>query len=381
MELASVLLAPIFQRQMCKHGAFYHCGNFQGCCGIDPCAFLNFDNPCEAAQEEGGDGSDDGKTTATEQPTITVSLPDFSTRRLETSTSTTTEDPETSSSSAEPSRPSTTSVEASTTVGSTTLSTSVVSRSGSGSTTGSATRTLPAPVPTASSHGESSSSDALSESAIVGVSIIAAVGAIVLLVVFFWFARRRRLSKRMSSVRGVSPIPPSPSTVFDFGFATGRRANPTGTAFGAQDRGSPPASDIRAPYGHLYPPRDAHLPQQSSAAEIQQPTEPEPMHAELDSAEPQRPDVSIQRSLSALSPDTTPPLPRRPSLPAVRVHPPQLTPGFPGTQMGIQHHDRGGGQNYRGSTNAPRGTPRATLNATDDERRNNQYANSWAYGP
>ncbi|KAI1423065.1 hypothetical protein F5Y12DRAFT_559603 [Xylaria sp. FL1777] len=392
----SILLSPFhndnnIERGTCSHGVFYRCGNFVGCCGIDPCAFLSFDNPCAAAQAEGGDGSDDGNdTTTVDQPTLTVSLSSFSTKKPNTVTSTASDDPETSttttssedsetsSSSAQPSQP--TSVVASTTTDGTTLSTSVASTSTS--TTGSATSTLPAPFPTATTSPDQGSGDTLSRSAIVAVTIVGAAGAVVLLVAFFWFARRRRLSKRMSSARGGSP---TPSMVFDFGFATGHGGNPTGAVPRAQEGGSPPpVSDIRAPYAHLQ----------------QQPAEPAPIHAELDyaeldSAEMQRPGPSlspghgrdIQRSLSAQSPDMTPALPRRPSLPSVRVHPPQLTPGFGGAQMAAQQQHGGSrgdnvsGQNHRDSTNAPWVVPRATLNATEDERMNHQYANSWAYGP
>ncbi|KAI0966944.1 hypothetical protein F4678DRAFT_483563 [Xylaria arbuscula] len=364
------------ERQVCSHGVFYHCGNFEGCCGIDPCAFLHSDNPCQAAQAEGGDGSDNGDDTSA--GTGPTSIPDFTTRHTGTdiftitlddpvNSSTSSSSPSSSpsssssssasassSSSADPSRPSTSAgVSATTTTGGTTLSTSVVS---TGTSTNSATRTLPTPpLPTTSTQDEDSSGPHLPESAVVGVSIIGVAGVIGLLVVFFWYARRRRLSKRMSSCRGGSTPLPSPSlSVFNFG----RSGDPTGTAIGAS---SLPTSNIHTPYTQRHQHQRKELP-----------AEPEPTHAELDSGETQQ------------VPDTTAPVTGRPPLPAVRIHPPQLTPGFGGAHMAAQHYDGGegvNGQSLRDSTSFPRVVPRATLNATEDERMNNQYANSWAYGP
>ncbi|KAI1273329.1 hypothetical protein F5Y07DRAFT_258359 [Xylaria sp. FL0933] len=380
----------IFERQDCSHGAFYHCGNFKGCCGIDPCAFLDFDNPCEAAQEEGGDGSDDGEDTSTvEEPTKTTSVPHSSTKDPKTSTTTddldtsSTTDPSSttsSSSSADHSRPSSSTEASTTTKDGTTLSTSVISTSVS-STADSPTNTLPTPLPTAPSQGDVSGSG-LSKSTLVGVSVAGVAGVLVLLAALIWCVRRRRLAKRMSSLRGSSPAPSlSPSMVFDFG--PGRRGNdhdPVGTALGFQNGGggaSIPASNTNTPYGH-------HQQHQ------QQPAGPEPIHAELDSAETQllSPNSNIQRTQSAHTPDIemTSPLPRQPSLPTVQIHPPQLTPGFGSAHMAPTYPpDRGedvSGQNQRDTTRcSSRIEPRATLNATEAERVNHQYVNSWAYGP
>ncbi|KAI1304772.1 hypothetical protein F5Y03DRAFT_395296 [Xylaria venustula] len=368
------------ERQVCSHGAFYHCGNFEGCCGIDPCAFQHSANPCQAAQAEGGDGSDNGDdTSAGTEPT---SIPDFTTRNIGTDIftitlddpveSTSTSSPSSSSSSpsasasssANPSRPSTLAgVSATTTTDSTTLSTSVIS---TGTSTDSATRTLPVtPLPTTSSQDEDSSGPHLPESALVGVSIIGAGAIIGLLVAFFWFARRRRLSKRMSSCRGGSTPLPSPSlSVFNFG----RGGDPTGTALGAGSS-LPTSTTIHNAYSQHH--------QHHHHQEKELPAEPEPAHVELDSGETQR--LGAQSTTDTAARGT-----RQPPLPAVRIHPPQLTPGFGGAHMAAQHYDGGEGvnnQSHRDSTSFPRVVPRATLNATEDERMNNQYANSWAYGP
>ncbi|KAI0815627.1 hypothetical protein GGR55DRAFT_699473 [Xylaria sp. FL0064] len=364
----------ILERQDCSHGAFYNCGNFKGCCGIDPCAFLDFDNPCEAAQEEGGDGSDDREDTSTiDESMKTTSVPHSSTK--DPKTSTTTDDPDTSStatstssaaspsSSADHSRPSSSTEAPTTTKNGTTLATSVISTPGS-STADSATGTLPTPLPTAPSQNDNSISSGLPKSTLVGIGVAGVVGALVLLATLIWCVRRRRLSKRMSSLRGSSPAPSlSPSMVFDF--APGRRGNdPTGTALVSQNSGGDGGSGGSIP-------------------------EPEPIHAELDSAETQRlvPNVNIQRTQSAHTSDIemTSPLPRQPSLPTVRVHPPQLTPRYGSAHMAPTYADRsddGNGQIQRENTRcSSRIEPRATLNATEAERVNHQYANSWAYGP
>ncbi|KAI1351161.1 hypothetical protein F5Y01DRAFT_130245 [Xylaria sp. FL0043] len=399
MATATVIPTPFrsnnnIERQDCSHGAFYKCGSFKGCCGIDPCAFLDFDNPCEAAQEEGGDGSDDGEDTSTvEEPTKTTSAPKSSTR--DPKTSTTTDDPDTSSttdpasstssssSSADHSLPSSSAEASTTTEGGTTLSTSVISTPGS-STAGPTTSTLPTPLPTAPSQGDDSSGSGLSKSTLVGVSIAGVAGVLVLLAALIWCVRRRRLAKRMSSLRGSSPAPSlSPSMVFDFG--PGRRGNdhdPTGTALGFQgDSGggvgasAPAASNTHTSYDHLQ-----HHQQQPPALE--------PIHAELDSAETQllSPNSNIQRTQSAHTPDIemTSPLPSQPSLPTVQIHPPQLTPGFGSAHMAPTYSDCGddaNGQIQRDTRCSSRIEPRATLNATEAERVNHQYANSWAYGP
>ncbi|KAI0526144.1 hypothetical protein F5B22DRAFT_271080 [Xylaria bambusicola] len=352
---------PIAARGDCTQGTvFYHCGNFEGCCKVDPCAYRNSPKPCDEALDQQSSKSHESTKTEEHTQTTTTTLPDFTTRDPETDTETetsTTSDPDTSTSSQ-----SSTHIGASTTTATdgTTLSTSVASTS---SFPSSATRTLPAPLPTNSSSSDDSG---LPNGTIAGISVISAIGVIVFLTSFFWYARRRRLSKRMSSLRGSSPTPmESPSMGFDFEFNTGRRGGGDSPA----PPPPPPAPETRAGCSELYTP-GAHPgnAQQMTVPEIR---EPEPTHAELDSSETQRPNLGVQ---TTQAPDTTAlPPPGRPSLPSAagQLHPPLLTPGFRGGSI----------QSNRDSSNLPWVQPRATLNATEDERMNKQYANSWATGP
>ncbi|KAI1365036.1 hypothetical protein F5Y08DRAFT_194129 [Xylaria arbuscula] len=353
------------ERKDCPRGyGFYNCYSFYDCCDVDPCDYEygHASDPCYVAGGHPLQETTTITTTTTTKHTQATTLADFTTGDPETDTETetsTTDDPETSSSS------SSTKTDASTTTTAdgTTLSTSVISTSDAPN---SATRTLPAPLPTISSPTEDSS---LPNGTIAGISVVSAVGAILILTSFFWFARRRRMSKRMSSMRGTSPTPmDSPSLGFDFGFGT------TGG-------GSSPASDTHAQCSELPTPSGAQ------AEKKQPPAEPAPTHAELDSSEMPRPIPNIQRTSSTPVPDNTPTTqqqqqqqqPPRYSTGSGaladynrHLHPPLLTPGF-----------RGGSvvQNSRDSANFPWIQPRATLNATEDERKNNQYANSWSSGP
>ncbi|KAK5628134.1 hypothetical protein RRF57_003849 [Xylaria bambusicola] len=348
---------PIVERQECDQGTvFYHCGNFEGCCKVDPCAYRNLPKPCDVALAQ--QSSESHESTTTEEHTQTVTtLPDFTTKDPGTDTETetsATDDPDTSTSSSSPTK---TGISTTTTADGTTLSTSVVSTSRFPS---SATRTLPAPLPTNSS---SSDDNGLPNGTLAGISVISAIGAIVFLTTFFWYARRRRLSKRMSSLRGSSSTPMgSPSAGFDFGFATGRREG------GSSPPPPPPAPEIRAQCSELYTPGDR--PENAQQIPVPEIREPEPTHVELDSSGTQRPSLGVQPTQA---PDNAKlQAPRGPSLPSAQgqLHPPLLTPGFRGGSV----------QGNRDSTN-PWVPPRATLNATEDERMNNQYANSWATGP
>ncbi|KAI8956359.1 hypothetical protein F4801DRAFT_595567 [Xylaria longipes] len=420
--MASAPLLPAryedIQREACpNHVGFYHCGDFDACCAVDPCGFLDFIDPCVAAiasledqdsnnDDDGndngdGDGDDndngngDGgnkETTSTARHTSTLALPPHSTKDAETTS--TADDPETSSApetrytSSFVSLPFTSLVEApSTIVNSTTFATG---RSISTSPTGGrATETrYPAPSPTSDESNNNNNNNnngpaaPLSNTTITGVSVGGVVGGIALLLLLFWLLRRRRLSKRMSSLRGDSPDPtrpPDEKSVMDRRHSLTGTALGTGDVFGGQASSPNPRSnytDQPLPGGTrqdegwpLYTASEPRLRRQFSSQA--------PVYAELDSAETQ---LAGAGPLGARSPN------RRPS---PQIHPSQLTPGFPGTQMAIQSRsgsrstdtDIGQGYCHASSVNASGEVPpRATLNATDHERMNNLYANSWARG-
>ncbi|KAI1744363.1 hypothetical protein F4680DRAFT_291653 [Xylaria scruposa] len=387
---------------------FYRCGNFTGCCPADPCSFLNFDSPCDAAiaalADQDGNNGDDGNgngddngnggggdggdkdtititTMTTTRHTSTLAPTPSSTKSIETITSKTTPSftilPFISSSGGAP----TTIVNSF--ASATGISTSPVSSS--------VTETTP-PAPSEESNNDKNNNSIaapLSNTTIAGASVGGVVGGIALLLLVFWLLRRRRLSKRMSSLRGDSPGPNRPHAekpIMD------RHHSLTGTALGIQSfpeiRVQPPTpqqhteqllptSTRRDEGWPLRTASDPSLHQQFSSQRQQQ----QHVYAELDSAETQ---------FTGTVPPGTQSLNRRPS---PQIHPSQLTPGFPGTQMAIQTRSGSGNVNvgadrgyhgYAPSVGNANGSgealPRATLNATDDERLNNLYANSWARG-
>ncbi|KAI0450667.1 hypothetical protein F5B21DRAFT_528758 [Xylaria acuta] len=442
--MARASLLPVrhedVQREPCPlHFGLYHCGDFDACCAVDPCGFLDFVDPCDAAiaataaldgqdnDNNGGDGgSQDGsdsngdnngggdgggeEITTTARHTSTLASPPSSTKGTETTPTgddqETSSAPETRHTSSSTSLPFTSPAEVPTTiVNSTTFATGISSTSPNG---GSATETtLPAaPAPTSgeSNNGNNGGAPPLSNTAIAGVSVGGVVGGIALLLLLFWLLRRRRLSKRMSSLRGDSPTgPPAGKSIMD------RRHSLTGTALGTRDVFGGPASNPNPPSNSTYTYTDQPIPipipipngtrrdegwplctasdlsahQQQFSTPSSQPG-PQPAYAELDTTE---------AGLGHAGPGAVPLGTRSPNRrPSPRIHPSQLTPGFPGTQMEIQNRsgsrstDIGIRQGHRGydapsvvyaSGEAP---PRATLNATDDERMNNLYANSWACG-
>ncbi|KAI0872321.1 hypothetical protein GGS24DRAFT_502878 [Hypoxylon argillaceum] len=404
MTGASPLLARAHdvERQDCTdHTTFYTCGNFKGCCPADPCTpeFMNRANPCTAAMEshgdgdgdgdDGGDGGDDETTSTTGRASTPTSM-SSSTQNTETSTTDDTEtfivDTTSTSSSAGPS--SSSAAEASTTTDGTTFTTSP---SAADSTSGAA-ETLQTPTPTSLPQGESEN-DSLSRTAIAGVSIGGAVAGLAVLLLLFWLLRRRHHAKRMSSVRGSSPKPPmtpNEKTITDqrqslIGTSRDHRNQDPFAEFGGAvqspgSRYSPRHTSKHMRRDEGWPlcatsiPEEPSVYHQSNAVETlpsQQASQPT---YELDSTETRR-----------TGPDSGPGVPQSPSIASslsrrrlpldAQVHPSPLTPGFPGTQMAIQNW------NQQNAANAPRDTPRATLNATEDERMNNQYANSWANGP
>ncbi|GAW18834.1 hypothetical protein ANO14919_083160 [Xylariales sp. No.14919] len=422
MPLASQILAAFRsdQREACpvKWG-FYDCGGFQGCCPLSPCSFTDKSDPCQAAIDHRNDDGHDSDDASSAVKTLTASLPDFTSAILETLTlddpQTSTDEadhwssasstpasssssslsssssPSSSSSSSSSAKPSSlSSVPALTTSGGSTLSTSITSALSSNNTT---TRTLPTPLPTVLPPDGSDSKRIIPDAAIAGISVISALVAFALLAVFLWFARRRLIAKRMSSTRGDSPIPAS-----DMKLAMCRRPSFAEEA-GPGDADTPAllvhtaeiAANSRRPYTRrviakdvleAWNARNASAPEalQAGAAEA----DSKPIHVELDSAETQRPGPSIPRPQSVM--DTTKPLPRRPSVVNAQNYPSQLVPGLhaagrnddPGADAS---QSQGQGQSNRDSVGGPRTVPRATLNATEDERMNNLYANSWAYGP
>ncbi|KAJ3567557.1 hypothetical protein NPX13_g6725 [Xylaria arbuscula] len=217
------------ERKDCPRGYdFYNCYSSYDCCDVDPCDYEygHASDPCYVA---GGHPLQETTTTTitTTKHTQATTLADSTTEDPETDTETetsTTDDPETSSSSSstETDAPTTTTADG------TTLSTSIISTSDA---LNSATRTLPAPLPTTSSPSEDNS---LPNGTIAGISVVSAVGTILILTSFFWFARRRRMSKRMSSMRGTSPTPmDSPSLGFDFGFGTTGGGSSPAIAYGS----------------------------------------------------------------------------------------------------------------------------------------------------
>ncbi|KAI0858390.1 hypothetical protein F4860DRAFT_527232 [Xylaria cubensis] len=397
------------------HFRFYRCGDFAACCPANPCGFLEFNNPCDAAiaaledqnsnsgDDGNGNGNDDGGggdkdtitiTTTTTRHASTLVLTPFSTKGTETTSAA--DDSETSSvvntrhTSSLTNLPFISSGEASTTIVSS--STSATGISTSTSPTSSVTETT-LPAPSVESSNNNGTAPHSSNTTIAGASVGGVVGGIALLLLVFWLLRRRRLSKRMSSLRGDSPIPnrpPNEKSIMD------RHHSLTGTALGVQSfpeiGGQPPNHNQYSTYTYTeqllptgpwpdegWPLRTASEPSLHQQFSSQK----QPVYAELDSAETRFPGAVLPGIHS---------LDRRPS---PQIHPSQLTPGFPGTQMAIQ--SRGGSGNFNVGVDqgyhgyaSPVGNadanlvgeapPRATLNATDDERLNNLYANSWARG-
>ncbi|KAI1755003.1 hypothetical protein F4782DRAFT_429108 [Xylaria castorea] len=422
-----------FQREACPlHFGFYHCGDFAACCAVDPCGFLRFMNPCDAAiaaledqdsnNGDGGNGNDNGDgngdggdedITTTARHTSTLASPSSLTKNIKTTStaddSETTSSAETRHTSSSASLSLTSSVEAPTTIVNSTTFGSGISISTSPTTGSSVTETLP-PAPSEESNNNGNLPPS-SKTTIAGVSVGGVVGGIALLLLLFWLLRRRRLSKRMSSLRGDSPGPDRPpdekkKSIMD------RRHSLTGTALGAHSfpeiggqapdpnhyssytytEQQPLPTGIRQDEGWpLYTAAsDPSLHQQQYSSQ-QQKQQQRPVCAELDSAEKTQLAGTIPPG-----PRSSPPNNRR--RPSRQIHPSRLTPGFPGTQMPIQSRsgsgscwdtDVGVDRGYYGyassvvNANAPgeeEGPPRATLNATDDERLNNLYANSWARG-
>ncbi|KAI0443115.1 hypothetical protein F4803DRAFT_574850 [Xylaria telfairii] len=405
------LLSPRYehmQREGCPNNVgFFHCGDIATCCAVDPCDFLAFPDPCSAAiainddnngngdgEGEGdgegdGDGDGDGDSDGgdgelTLRPSSTkVTQTTSTTHKSETSS---TSEIGTTSSSA--SLPSTSSVETSSVLVTNTITfaTGVSSTSPAGASA--AETTLP--TSSDSNDDDGTASPPLSNTTIAGVGVGAAVGGIALLLLLFWLLRRRRLSKRMSSLRGDSPGPARRSdkkSIMDC------RDSLTGTALGAESLpalgGPAPSPKQRSDYVYNDQPltrgtrrdegwplctaSDPNLYQQQFSTSSPQ-LDPRPAYAELDSSE------------TEFGPTTGTQSPKR--RPSPQIHPSQLTPGFPGTQMAIQNRGRswstGINRDYHHASSANTSVEaaplRATLNATHEERMNNLYANSWARG-
>ncbi|TRX98146.1 hypothetical protein FHL15_000791 [Xylaria flabelliformis] len=398
------------------HFGFYRCGNVAACCPADPCGFLEFDNPCDAAiaalENQDSNNGDDGNGDDGDKDTITITTTTTTTRHASTLTPTpfstkntkttsTADGSETSSvletknTASFTNLPFASSVDAPTTVVNSSTS-ATGSSSTSLSSSSSVTETM-LPAPSEESNNSNGTAAPLPDTTIAGASVGGVVGGIALLLLVFWLLRRRRLSKRMSSLRGDSPgpnRPPHEKSIMD------RHHSLTGTALGVQSfpeiGGQPPNPNQYSTYTYTeqplltgprpdegWPLRTASDPSLHQQFSSQQ----QPVYAELDSAETRLPGIipSVTQSLN-----------RRPS---PQIHPSQLTPGFPGTQMAIQSRSGSGNfnvgvdQGYHGyATSGASGNanananvlreapPRATLNATDDERLNNLYANSWARG-
>ncbi|KAI0109573.1 hypothetical protein GGR51DRAFT_558265 [Nemania sp. FL0031] len=406
----SLVLARLqrVERQDCpKNTHFFTCGNMKGCCPVDPCKlqYMYTVDPCSAALQDknGGDEETTSTTTATSTSTpIFFSITDGSTSTSATDEfiTSTSETEQTSSASSSTTPSVTSSVETSTTAALPSgLSTSV--------STSSATGALPAPT---SAQGGSSENASLSRTAIAGVSIAGAVGGIALILLAFWLVRRRRLAKRMSSIRGGSPNPPTTPD------EKAQRLSLMNTAPYPQNQdpfaefgGAVNTPDRKYNNSKLARPDEGWplcvrpMSEETSAGEpLPAQLDSRPACVELDAAEGEHLNPSpgpspgpSPRSCSYPSPSVGSSMPNSPStvssrsrrlfpLDAQILHPPQLTPGFPGTQMAIQNrsqNDSVGQIQDNVVEDAPRDAPRATLNATNDERVNNLYANSWATGP
>ncbi|KAI1826479.1 hypothetical protein F4861DRAFT_537057 [Xylaria intraflava] len=410
---------PAVQKQDCPDDAsFFRCGDFKGCCTVNPCGFLQNDDPCGAAitsQEHGsgGDGGGDGDGGDGEGggdeggDDVTTTLTPTTTRIIVTTVThmpphTSTEDSTTDSPASPTDGPPSPTSEASptgtpvishptnsagvpTTMDTTTLATAT-GVPGNGTTSAD---TIPTPSSTSPSkaNGEKAS---LSRPAVLSISVGSAVGGLILLLLIFWLIRRRRLSKRMSSIRGDSPKPDKKSSL-------DRPVSLTGTALGSQDvfaefggrvethddsykRPELYARDARKDEGWPLSSTPATEPYRQDQQFSVSMAKPQPQFpcAELDSAGNEYRGLDIR--------------PGRPPHSMAVNHPSPLTPGYPGTQMPMQHggggrnanYYRNGGQGQNQSQvrrNFANATPRATLNATADERLNNFYANSWAHGP
>ncbi|KAI0409056.1 hypothetical protein F4802DRAFT_593905 [Xylaria palmicola] len=335
-RLPALLHPQDAQRQACPdHISFYHCGGFRGCCAVDPCGYLDNTDPCKAAiaDLEGQDG-DGGvaDTSSTERHTST--LPPRPSSVISTNTSgvtgSGTSAAETRSSSSVASLPLTSSAETPTTVDHTTFITDT-----SAIATTITLTTLP--TPSQEDSGDSSGNGPLSGAAVAGISVGGVAGGTALCLLLFWLLRRHRLSKRMSSVRGdESPSPGGKSRRSLTGTALGTGVFSRFSSLGAPDR-----------HDEGWPLCSSGSGTGASQLGSQQHAGPRPAYAELDSTE-----------MARLAPGPGPRSPpRRPVPPGRPIHPSQLTPGYHGA------------------------VPRATLNATDEERVNNLYANSWAQGP
>ncbi|KAI8629254.1 hypothetical protein F5Y19DRAFT_485138 [Xylariaceae sp. FL1651] len=436
---ASLIATPKdFRRMSCPANWWsFECGSFLGCCRADPCQFLDNIDPCNAAVIASGGGSDDddgdepnttSKATSTQRltRTLTRTLTPTSTEDSETSATdeaepSTTDDtepstetftidePETSTSEPEsttaPAPSSLPNTDASTTSDGTTLSTSIIGTTSSAGNATAITQTIPAPTSTSSTQPDNGGAP-LPATTIAAVSVGGTVGGIALLLLLFWFIRRRRLSRRMSSVRGGSPRPLPTSDEKSMKSQSQSTANDTAAGpdvfaeFGGrvqrhQGQHNPHVSqDVKQDEGWplCSPHPSEERPMQPVAERYTGPPQLEldsrPVYVELDSAETAR--VGVDAGDIPQSPSTLSTISRRhsPLNNMQQIHPSPLTPGFPGTQMAIQNRmsEPAGGvdvvdpNHHRDSANAPRDAPRATLNATVDERVNNLYANSWAQG-
>ncbi|KAI2635039.1 hypothetical protein GGS21DRAFT_490247 [Xylaria nigripes] len=366
--------------------SFYRCGKYSGCCAADPCTFTTESDPCAAAvASRGGDGDGHGgdDSTSTNKVTSTQLVEPTATRTDKTSSTdttvtdepepSTTDDGDSSTRDAGPTASSTESpiptdpADSSSPADSTTFETTTM-------TSG----TLPAPTSTAPSQNDGQEAY-MSKSTVLAISIGSTLGGLALLALLFWLVRRRRLSKRMSSVRGDSPGP-GKNPGLD------RQTSLTGTVLNSHD--------IFAEFGGRYQINNAHP---GTSANETGKDEGWPL-SNAPSPEVPHQQVNTAVELDSTETGSAGPVanggmqPRRTSLQGI-VHPSPLTPGFPGTEMAIQ---QGSGRNANFNRNGMQyqnqyqnpypqhnfpNMPRATLNATDDERKNNLYANSWAHGP
>ncbi|KAI1336443.1 hypothetical protein F5Y15DRAFT_207448 [Xylariaceae sp. FL0016] len=353
----------------CSAGSLYYkckLNGFTGCCNFDPCNVESSD-PCS----EEGRGHTSDKTSATS----TMTEEPFITSSTDTAEETTSSD---STSTSSVIGASTTTESASASDTSSTFSTSVVSTSDSTGGASSMVETIPAATSTAESSDGSASVGGLSSGSIAGIAVGGAFAGIALIFLLSLCVRRRHLKKRMSSTRGTSPD----------GFDEKSTINQTQT--GSSEAKSTENDPVFGPFGgradqpykrkisgakteESWPlRRDAPHDEHAGPSQL----DSTPIYVELDSAEPQRSGDSLNASPfppSALSSHQS--SPTSPSF-----HPSPLTPGFPGTQMSIQGQLDQARAGDRGSSNAPLGAPRATLNATMAERKNGHHATSWSNG-
>ncbi|KAI1436589.1 hypothetical protein GGR50DRAFT_692995 [Xylaria sp. CBS 124048] len=417
-----------------KGTTFYTCGNFEGCCSADPCEWMYEAQPCDIAiavaggadggngdgddggsggGDDGGsggedDGGDDDMSTSTTKTHLTPT-----TTETETDRESPTDDPMT-----------TTDVDA--TPVPTATATSVTYFTGAtntGDETAIMTMTTTNGIPpaTATPADATVAKATLSKVNMITISVGGSVGGIIVIGLMIWFIRRRLLSKRMSSIRGASPFVQDDKNP--------RAPSLTGTALGGDQ-------DVFAEFGGRLP-----NPEPAPGIFTREARKNEAWHA---SVPPPMPTPATATSITATTVSTPATAATRPgpqpvqsqeqplsspepilgrSVPAMN-HPSPLTPGQPGTQMAIQRslttdasyfaptrstptlndgsvhdaqHSRGT-QSLRGINHYSRESdytryagqrrrapdweaPRANLNATPDERANNCYANSWAYGP